>query len=283
MLKLDSYSTRKGTLRSLNKPANMYKRVWLANAIVLLCVVIDFVITQSIWNTVSRPESIFIIYLITIGNAIALDLPLAIAGYIYKEYRQFLVGKTETYIVLFGAIGIFTLAFISTFVFRMDTGELTFESGNVSGAVTLGSSDSAIAESSDDSRVFIASVVSGLIPLLTSATSFLVTFYSYDPLGQKIYSVQSKIIETEARACEVKAAKEAVYDHFTFLLLRENDMFQSRIDLIDSMSGALKSEARIAIKEKLADPNSISHIDENSQAPLAFIAQTSLLQHMLDH
>ena len=97
--KQDPYHTRKERISFLNKPDTVFARSWLCGLVVLGCVFVDLLCLKVIWNLVQTENPLFV-WSIAAACAVALDVPLAIAGTAVKRYHQGLGSRREKNIIL---------------------------------------------------------------------------------------------------------------------------------------------------------------------------------------
>ena len=263
-LQLDSYGTRLGRETAINKPDIIYAKKWFAYAATLLFIAIDAVCLYSCWNMVQTSNPLMI-YLITIGCAVILDFPLALAGYKYKNYKQGLESKESAMLTLILSVIAFTITLIFYFVFRIITKDLVFDTGTTS-LLTNAVADSVTTDDSSNKTVLFAAIFNGVIPLCTSISSFAITYVTTDSLNERINKIRKAKITAEANKTELKVAVEEAEDvnaHCDYLIARENDLYKDFIDEINSQALVLKQIARVVVMEKLGTPEAITALKES--------------------
>lgn len=264
-LEMDSYSTRSERLNTLFKPDSIYEGATLSYIVTLLFVLIDYVCLYTVWNTV-QTESANLVRLLSLGCAVCLDVPMAIAAIALKKYHQGLCSKNSAKIIAIASIVTFAITFIFALCFRMVTKDLTFD---VSAGGTMTNTLATQNESSEGSgSVLVAALFCGFIPLCTSIGSFVISYFGADPLKQKIYSlnkekiaIQSQLVDLEKVLIERKQSDS----YKAFLLEREKSMFSQFKDECTTAGALLKQATRDAIIEKLQTPDDINVVTESGR------------------
>lgn len=264
-LEMDSYSTRSERLNNLFKPDSIYEGATLSYIVTLLFVLIDYVCLYTVWNTV-QTESANLVRLLSLGCAVCLDVPMAIAAIALKKHHQGLCSKNSAKIIAIASIVTFAITFIFALCFRMVTKDLTFD---VSAGGTMTNTLATQSESSEGSgSVLVAALFCGFIPLCTSIGSFVISYFGVDPLKQKIYSlnkekiaIQSQLVDLEKVLIERKQADS----YKAFLLEREKSMLSQFKDECTTAGALLKQATRDAIMEKLQTPDDINVVTESGR------------------
>lgn len=264
-LEMDTYSTRSERLNCLFKPDSIYESAMLSYIVTLLFVLIDYVCLYTVWNTV-QTESGSLVRLLSLGCAVCLDVPMAIAAIAQKQFQQGLCSKNSAKIITIASVVTFTITFIFALCFRMVTKDLTFD---VSAGGTMTNTLATQNESSEGSgSILCAALFSGFLPLCTSLGSFIISFFGVDPLKQKIYAlnkekiaIQSQLVDLEKVLIERKQA-----DFYkSFLLEREKSMFTQFRDECTTAGALIKQATRDAIMEKLQTPDDINVVTESGR------------------
>lgn len=273
-IKLDPYATRGKEHKVLNKADNIYASKWFGNIAVALFCFIDFWCMQTIWNLVSKPENFIFIYAVAIGCAVALDVPLAIAGHSLKAYHQGLKSKNENAIILILSISVFLIAFICSFMFRVETKDLSYQLQSSNLVNTLGAAETPAPEATQTAgqTILIASIFNGIIPLLTSISSFVISYFAYSPLKEKIMRLERRLISLDSNIIEAKTAiaqAETAEEYCNTLLMKEEDLYMEHIDRINAEGECIKQTAKLVIMEKLGDADSVSAVTQSAKAEVS--------------
>lgn len=263
----DGYTTRVTALKRVSSPGIIYAKKWVSVFATALFVAADAVCLYSTLNSLSVSNP-FMIILITAVSAFVLDVPMAYAGWKYKSYQQGLESKHNAFLVMILAVVSFIVTLIFYFALRIVTRDLVFDVGASS---TLTNSVSQIEQQTDTSAsrtILIAAIFNGIIPLVTSLASFLVTFATTNELDDKINKIktskirkQSNIIDLNVALTEAGKKKE----HCKKLMSREKDMYDAHQSQIDMQIANNKQLARIIIMQKLNDPQAINDISESAR------------------
>lgn len=267
VFKQDSYSSREGRVRNLHKPDTIYARPWLSNLAVLAFVIVDLFCMKVAWNTVQIEDPRYI-WCTSVACAVALDVPLAIAGIVVKRYHQGLCDKREKNIVLILAVSVFVAAFIFSFAFRFSTRDITFKLDATSNMTNTIESSASGNDNIENPIVIVSALFAGVIPLLTSISSYVISYFGYDPLGMKIAKLETERVRLQSNILEAERAlaqAETSEEYCRSLLARENDMyhiFQERL-MADGME--LKQLVRILIMEKQKTPEEVTEIVRNGE------------------
>jgi len=256
---LDSFHSRKTRVENLNRPDTVYARMWFSNFAVLIFVCIDLFCLKVVWNLVQTESPVFV-YCLAFACAAALDIPLAIAAVTLKKYMQGLCGKQEKNIILAISVAVFVVAFAFSFGFRFITKDLSFDIGTSSTLTNTLASSQEDAQGSSIAVVF-AALFNGIIPLLTSLSSFVLSFFSYDPIKIKLVKLEEEKIALQANILEAEkglAQTEATDRHCAELVAREEDLFSQFINRLDADGAELKQLVRVILMEKLDSSESVT-------------------------
>lgn len=267
-IEIDSYTSRSKRVKSLYKADNIYANQTVANIVVLLCCVIDFLVLFSKWLLVTKPENTAIIVCIAVASSVALDVPLAIGGCALKEYHLGLIEKKTAKLIMGCSVAIFLIAFTCFLPFTLSTKDLSFQLQGGNMVNTLGESANQNLSSVNNTPIWIAAIYNSIIPLLTSLSSGLISYYSYSPLKEKLKKAELKRIEIESNIIDLKTALSQITntnEHCMALLNREMDLYNADIESTKARGECLKQTARQLIMEKLNQPDSISLVTKSSK------------------
>lgn len=260
---IDDYRTRLPEFIGKNKSESIYDSLLISYLATALFVIIDYFCLNSTWTTVDNgSSSSTMITLLSLGCAVILDLPMAIAGLVAKMASEKMCKKRDAKLVIALAITCFALVFIAQIFFRYVTRGDTF--GATSS--TLLEADE-VSSNLSDTKVVTAALFAGIIPICTSIASFVITYFSSHPLKNKVFRIKKKIISVEANIIELKQCiTEAgnACEHLKFLLAHETDAYNTFVDKVKSEGALRKQEVRNAIFERLSDPQQIAIIENTS-------------------
>lgn len=262
-LALDDYGTRLWRAKGLNKADSIYASSLVANIATILFVVIDFICLYTVWNTVQTESSLMIAF-IAIGCAVCLDVPLAIAGNALKSYHQKMKNKSSTMIVIILAIAAFLLTFIFAFLFRVETKDLTFDISS-SSTLTNTLAEPIVEESGSSNAVTVAALFNAVVPLCTSISSFVISYFAANPLGERISKYDAAIITLDSNIAEIEQAiqeAEKIDEHEKFLRENEEQCKKVYIDECRARGLSLKQFALVEVMRILKNPDDISQLVE---------------------
>ena len=265
-LALDDYTTRQGKINRLNKPESLYSGMVISYIAVFLFMAIDFVCLESSWRTVSNDNQ-YLVMLISLGSAVALDCPMAVGAIVAKETVQGLRKKREGIAVVCLCIVCFLAVFALYICFRMCTRENTFSSN---AATIQNSLSSAVVETNDadDGKVFYAGLFSAVLPFCTSVASFVISYFGCDPLGMKIRRLDKVIIQSDSNIIELKQALQEtgnLREHAAFLAMGETDSYAGFVAEVSAESLLRKQTVRTTIMKLLQTPAEVAAIQQSGE------------------
>lgn len=281
VLTLDSYSTRGKRENMLARADNLYSSSYIGFILTIIFVAIDSFCCYSCWNA-AQTESIAMNVLMTIGCALTLDVPPMFCAYALTMYKQGMLSKSKVKVITIGTIAVVSLVICGYFAFRIVTRDLIFDnaaSGGITNAVAQGTESTT---QNNNSNLFPA-IYSGIIPLATSVTSFIVTYLTASPLKDRIHKLRKAKITTEANIADLNMAiaeAEDVNSYSDYLIAREDDLYAHFLDELEAQKIVLKQIARVVIMEKLSNPDAVSELAEsghklNSNSGISPVPQTA--------
>lgn len=275
-LTLDSYGTRIDRINYLGKQNSIYEIPGVANIATLLFVLIDFICLYTVWNTV-QTESAIMVALIAVGCGVCLDVPLAIAGNALKSYHQKMKRKEEAIIVMILSILTFLVTFVFALWFRMETKDFAFDISSSSTMVNTMSDMNEIT-TTESEAVFVAAMFNGIVPLCTSIASFVISYFSANPISKKIERLKKAIIMLDSNIAQIKQAlyeAESIDAYEIFMKNSEIVKKKNYVAACKTRALSLKQTAILEIMRILKGPENIiplfemgekmNHIFESSQ------------------
>lgn len=285
---IDGYGTRAERVNKIYKPDNIYASKMISSLAVLAFIVIDFYCLKVIWNMV-QIESPMYVFFVSLGCAAALDLPLAVAAVALKKAHHNVMSRKEAMIITVLSITTFLIAFVFSLMFRIVTRELSFDVGSTS--TLVGTIGEITTQSGDNSGIVLFSALfNGVLPLLTSLASFIVSYFATDPITDKLKTLKTEKIKLQSNIIEADAAiaeSESAEEHCKALLAREKDLLTKFLNQVDGENMQLKQLARQVLMEKLGKPDEILSLTESSEK-LSGIKkveddyESELVKHMMD-
>lgn len=264
--KLDSYKKRSDRVDIIHRPDSIYAKTWFSNLAVLLFVFIDLFCLKVVWNLV-QAEDPYYVWSVALACAAALDVPLAIAAVSQKKYQQGICTKTERNTIVCLSIAVFAIAFVFSLGFRVLTRDMTFDI-TTAGTIVDELGREVQVEETDVPAVLFASLFNGVIPLLTSISSFVISYFSCNPVEMKLSRLEKERIGLQSNILEAKKAlaeTETSSEHCIKLIARENDLYAEFIDQLYADALALKQLVRIILMEKLGSPDDITAMSDSAE------------------
>ncbi len=264
---IESYHSRGGRVKSVYTPDNIYQKKLFGIIVVLGCVAIDLCCLFATWDGVQMADPV-VTFSIALACAVALDVPLAVAAEALKKYHHRMLNFNEMMFTVIPAVAIFMIAFFFSFGMRMVTGANSF--GDSASVTLIDSSGAAVVATDSESDSLIvrwASLFSGVVPLLTSIASYVVSYFSAAPLNNKLRLLQAEKVGLDNNIIELDVAVSQAEDSVTHcerLLAREEDLYRSFLSKLDAEERALKERYRNILKEKVGTAEAITVITESS-------------------
>lgn len=278
----EKYCNRTQRIKHLSRPGSFWESKLLGTLAVILFVFIDFQCLKATWDLVQTEDSGYILCT-AIACAMALDIPLAIGAIALKKCHHRLISKAEKNIILIPAIIVFALAFACNFGFRLTMRDSTFEIGSSSNLVNTASAietdtpnnpeDTAASEAdspngNNQPAILLAGIYSGLIPLLTSLSSFVISYFSCNPLRDELaklekekIGLQSHITEAQKELSEIQSSEEFCAG----LIARENDLYREFACQLDADALSAKQLVRLLLMKKLKTAEDITAMSNAAQ------------------
>lgn len=245
---------RRRLLRRRYPAQRLFSRNPVANGLTLGLVAVDFVTLYTMWNLYLL-ESPWTLCLLAGGFACILDVPMAMAGCAFKQYRQGLRPRADAWLILIVSSLAFLVVFVLSFCFRLVIRDLTFGAGSAGGLVSMMGTAQPLPQQ-DRGQLFAALTLASL-PLATSLSAFSVTFMVSDPRQERMMLLQSQrvTLQTWITALEGELAQLGDPDDvFAADLAAENARCQAFRDRTDAQARVLKEQARLELlKHKIKE------------------------------
>ncbi len=267
--KHDSYGTRIKAHRLVNKPENIYKRRCLSAIATLVFVATDFTCLYTMWRDSMAAANAILVMLTCVAMAVLLDVPLAIAAHSIRGYEQGIVEKRDVKKVVAFSIASFLTVFLPNIAFRF---------------VTI---ETVMMEDLDRNTLLAAAVFLSVLPLATSFGSFVITYFSSNPLADMIFFKEEAKIRIETNIEEAHECLSQVGSHLEYLnavLAREEDAYANAVNANDMAAANTKQIARLVVAQKLNNPDDInvaikSGKEVNSLAESSVLSSDALLDY----
>lgn len=166
------------------------------------------------------------------------------------------------------SVAVFMIAFTFSFCFRVLTRELSFTIGT-EGTMTDTVATVMEAETdANDPSVLFAALFNGVVPLLTSISSYVISFFSYDPISAKLVKLEQERIGLQANILEAeKALAEAgtSEEHCKGLMAREEDLYREFLQQLDNDALEMKQTVRVLLMQKLGSAEDITAMSKSGE------------------
>lgn len=250
---------REEFIKLSKKPLNWYCSDLALILITSFIVIVDFMCYLFMLNnqqTKNGEDFNYSILLVAIGIAIAIDLlPIFIAHNLHRQAvdrKKVLKGFNILCIVL---VFIFVL---SIFIYRLLNGE---GDETVKGTMELMTNSESEEINSNPFINFLRLVTTPflyvLIPFATSLLCFILNYLSYNPIVKKIQKKKKELLVKQEDVNELKAVIteiESENDYYGFLKDKDDTMYNSAFDMIESISDYYKSYVRTELMIGLRSP-----------------------------
>ena len=243
----------------------------LDNAIVpylvmLLCAAADCLVFVNLFSKVSwdRPS---LIAVQVAGFLMAFDVVPIYIGIQYRRVKQKL---TNNKFILWMAVGVFTFAVILNIVLRVLTMDLMSGSTSTSyfGTVTEQMTTST---SANDPATIAQTLFCSVIPILTSLTSFYISYLTSDPQRFKKKNYEKLISEKsdEIRSLNAYLSEfDADSDFAQHLEEDDNDKYISMQKFYKALVLTYAGYVRQRLKEHIGNPTSTNILSEENAAEI---------------
>ena len=252
---------RSRRIRRLHPPQPLFSRSWLANCLTLFFVVVDFSTLYTMWNYYLL-ESPWLLCLLAGGFAAILDVPMAVAGNAFKQYRQGMRPGRDAWLILILSLAAFSVVFVLSFVFRLQTRTMLQGGSQAGGLLSLTGTVEAAAAPEDPAQLY-AALSLGFLPMATSLSAFAVTFMVSDPRQERLRllrlqraDLQAQIAGLEQILAEMPAWEQVERE--------EQARYEAFLKTVDTQTLWLKEQARLVLLTQLRDPEDILKLHQRS-------------------
>lgn len=262
----ENYKTRGARVKKLHAPDTFYASKFLMYASVLIFCAIDFSCQAIVWNLFQN-EDWWLSYAISLGVVIALDVPLSIAGNAMKKYHHGVMSKREAHTILYLSVIVFTLAFICSFSFRLVTREISY-SIDTQETLIKTSSSAATASADHGTSILVAAIFGGIIPLLTSISSYIMGYFSTNPIGEKLAKLELEKVKIESNILDAErdiARAGSICSYVTSSMARERAAYNAFVADLNCKCLTMQQIARLVLMKKLSSAYGIASVTESAK------------------
>ena len=250
-------------IRRFHPPQRLFSRSRLANGLTLAFVIVDFSTLYTMWNLYLL-ESPWLLCLLAGGFAAILDVPMAMAGNAFKQYRQGLRAKGDAWLILLLSMAAFLVVFALSFGFRLQTRSMLPGSSQAGGLISL-TDGAETAAKEEDPALLYAALSLGFLPLATSLSAFAVTFMVSDPRQERLLLLRLQRADLQAQIAHLARMLEETADSER-LELEEQARYAAFLAAIDAQVQGLKEQARLVLMKRLQNPDDLLSLTERKQS-----------------
>lgn len=246
---------REELIKFSKKPINWYCYNFALIIITLFIIVVDFIcylVMLSNQLTASGQDFDPQLYLVAIGIAVAIDLlPIFLAHNLHRQEVD-----RKKVLKIFGIaclvlIGVFVL---TIFLYRILNNDI---SGNPQNTADIMQNSNNSSLFSVYLNIIIQSLLYLLIPFATSFLCFILNYLNYNPLTKKIFQKRREVLFKQEDISEIKAVIkeiESQNDYSDFLCQKDEIMYESANQMIDSIGDYYRSYVRLQLMKGLRSP-----------------------------
>lgn len=228
--------------REKYKPDSLFLKNEVSYILMAACIVIDVACFRSLFVRISY-DTPFMILIQVAGLAFGADVVAVYAGIVAKQIKQGLSREKEILYILLG-VTLFSLAING--ILRYATMSLSTEDGVV------------------DAETIAQTIFAIVIPLITSAGNFAISYKTCDPLGQKMCREEMALEEITDYCRRLEAIHEECedFDEEAILEMDRQHLINAKKEVIND---ALKlySDVRVKLMEYLGDPTSTNVLSKS--------------------
>ena len=225
---------------------------------IIVCLIIDYVCFEQLFGSFLH-ESASIRNLSVGAMLFAFD---AVPVYLGLNMRRRMQGYRVHKYVLTGLISCFALAFAANVMLRITMKDLalpdlTTVSFSLSGNDTAGSAASA--------RAMVYAIFAAVMPLLTSAGSFFISYTMADPLRDELKRLDSEYYQLSDAVGQIEAVLQEYESDPEFaerLMNDDDEKYEAALQLIREKAETYRDYVRERIKEHLGDPADNSELSK---------------------
>lgn len=265
LFKTETYKSRKERVNYLAKPDTVFANMFTVYFVTAFCVFADLYLLKIRWNLVQTENPLFV-WCSALTCAIALDIPLSIAGIMKKKYDQGLCEYEEKKLTTILAIAIFGLAYLCNFGFVWVTRDLVFEIGAASTLVD--NTISSAVSQENQTMIYAPTIYAAIMPFLTSLTTYVICYFAYDPLGDLIKKHRLELIGIENNLKDIEVALVEADDTEKFRekeVKYENMKHAIELNRLDDENQFYKQQCFEIIAEEMKTPDQNGKIAKYSK------------------
>lgn len=260
--------SRVKTVKNLSKPDTIYGKAWFSTLLVLVFVAIDFSWLANKWNLLQTGGDGYR-YGIALGFAVALDVPMAVVAVVLKRYHQGLTGrKISVATIVAVAIVTFLGAFFANFFVGIVARDQLFSLSENGGLVDAAAGAAAGIANMDSKTILYLAAANGLLPLFTSLSSFVFSYFAYNPLRNEITKQEKAKVELQSEITKINkelAESPMVEAYKEEMLEREEQLFKEFMQRLEAEYQEMKQTAGSVLMEKMKTPAEVTVVFRDRQ------------------
>lgn len=242
-------------------------RAWyMSSAAAIIVAIIFSVLDASTLFTqfdTAMNSAMTIIWVVTAGICIAENfVPMLAASYWHQCYTLQLRGRK--YKILFGvAVGVSVLLLSTLMYMRWATRNAAIDT-SVSG-LSGAAAGYAPEQTNSGVRDSLAAVLS-IVPWITSCITFMMAYFTDNPLEKRRHALQLKILETKERLTDLNATLKEVEEHDLGTL---EDLVKAEylaaLAALEEIASGWEALSRRKLMEKIGTPQAISRLSDKAE------------------
>ncbi|MCD8133037.1 MAG: hypothetical protein LUE19_04180 [Clostridiales bacterium] len=257
------WKAREKAVKQRYRARNLFENKCFCNLCIAGFMAIDLLCFKTLWNLTMTASPVYV-WMVSLGCAAALDLPLAVAAVFVKRCRQGDVEKPERNLILILAIAAFGIAFVLGFFFRLNTAYLSFD---IASASTLANTVStAVVDTDTESSAVVrtAAMFNAMLPLLTSLSSFILSYVStVDREEEELARMEKERLMLQKQIAETNAVISECEDPESYgeaLAAQTKDIYDIHQMGLDDLSRGLKEEVRLMLMLEMETPEDLTNL-----------------------
>lgn len=234
------------------QPETLFDRPIAPYLLMVVCLSVDIAVFYSLFSQISYDSPMMLVIQL-LGMGFCFDVVPLYLGVYYRRYRQ---GLTKDWPILLLALGVFILAVALNIVLHLATIDLRSPTATIDFFAS--------AEPQTDPSALALTLFGIVLPVLTSAGSFFVSYFTSNPLLQKKRNLEVAMNEVNdhiRRFESILVDYDAEEEH---LEADDQAKFYAMQAMVRAKLLSACNDVRESIKEHLASPAANSALsDEN--------------------
>lgn len=267
---LDKTASRRKWIRKIYAPERVFTRSHIANIILLCFIVFDTISMKYMWNAYLHENKI-LLWVLCIGIAFCLDLPMSIAASMKKKAKHGITNdQKQANVLLALSLAAFVgLVLLSTW-FRLEIAEDLYQKNNASGMTIMTSTETSVPEEnvSDRRACLLAALNMAILPAFTSILCYVLTDAVTDPKKDAIVALKLQKVLLEQELLSLHGAIAEIGDLNMFNAEKhaeEDAAHQAFLLMVDAEAASMKALVRTQLMEATATPDAITTLTDSAE------------------